>query len=322
MDTSVLSPAPPLVTLMPCGMATPFNQAIRRFLDSAPDHIASIATMLEGNVNHETSYYPAIVEAKNEGALPDILIASDVNDIFHRPFQERFLQDDTFVEYLPHGRNAFLDSQGFFDPHHRVTMLSANLLVIVADLRRLGNRPLPKSWQDLLDPIYQDSIALRGDGKFFCNAVLLPLYKHLGASAITRMSHNVCAGLHPAQMAKMAGNGKDDGPALFVMPFFFYDKIVDKSQVAMIWPTEGAIPSPVFMLLKQSHRHQYQPLVDFLVSQELGDLFASRGFPFCHPASHAELPSPKLFWVGWDYLNTADVGADKDTIQNIMQGCV
>lgn len=44
MDTSVLSPPPPLVTLMPCGMVTPFNQAIRRFLDSAPDHIASIAT--------------------------------------------------------------------------------------------------------------------------------------------------------------------------------------------------------------------------------------------------------------------------------------
>lgn len=315
MSPTITATIPHLVTLLPCGMVTPFNQALRNFLDKHPDAYGDLLAEMEGNVNHENTYYPMLEKAQHPDELPDILIASDVNHLFHRPFQERFLSQGYFQEYLPHGKNALLETQGFYDPRQEFTMLSTNMLVIVADLEKLGDRKIPESWEDLLAPEFRNSIAIRGDENFFCNGVLLPFYHFWGLEAIRDLALNVVDGMHPAQMAKMAGSGKPGAPAIYIMPFFFHDKIVNKSKVRMIWPEEGAIPSPVFLLAKRSAQEEHRPLLDFLLSKDMSDLFTGRGFPFSHPDSHVLLPSQKLFWVGWDFLYNADVGQIKDTIQ-------
>lgn len=320
--SSPSSTVPNLVTLLPCGMVSPFNQALRQFLDSDPAAYQELIAEMEGNVNHENSYYPQLEKATQPSELPDILVASDINHLFHKPFRERFLSQDLFTEYLPHGKNAYLSQQGFFDPLGQFTMLSTNLLVMVVDLEQLGSRPMPGAWKDLLSPEFNKSIVVRGDGNFFCNGVLLPFYRFLGQEAIVQLARNVIGGMHPAEMAKQAGAGKPNSPAIYIMPFFFYDKIAHQSNVAMVWPSEGAIPSPVFLLAKRSALNTYSGLLDFLVSQAMGELFSGRGFPFCHPGTHAQLPGEKLFWVGWDFLHHSDVGSAKDSIQQTFRAAL
>ncbi|HSQ41210.1 MAG TPA: ABC transporter substrate-binding protein [Fibrobacteraceae bacterium] len=310
---------PKFVSMLPCGMVTPFNQALTKFLSQRPELAQELSVDLEGNVNHETSYYPKLELAENPEDLPDILVGSDINNLFHKRFRERFIDKGVFAEYLPYGRNALLDSHAFFDPDRRFTMLSANMLVLVADLERLGSRPVPKSWADLLSSQYENSVAIRGDGSFFCNGVLLPFFKAWKEKGVEQLAKNICAGLHPSQMAKMAGAGQPDTPALFIMPYFFFDKVVHKENVRLIWPEEGAIASPVFILVKPEAAQSRQALLDFLVSKEMGEVFCRRGFPHCHPDTQAELPSQRYFWIGWDYLKNSDVGKDKDVIQEIFQ---
>lgn len=307
------------VSMLPCGMVVPFNQAIRKYLEENTGLFEKFQVELEGNVNHENSYYPQLEKVKTLEELPDILVASDINHLFHQPFREQFIQEKIFQEFLPWGRNPELDQHVFFDPQGNFTMISANLLVIVVHHHQLKGRPIPQSWEDLLSSDFRHSIALRGDNQFFCNGVLLPFYQRWGITAIQALAQNTCQALHPAQMAKLAGSGLQQEPVISVMPYFFYDKIQRKENVSLIWPREGAIPSPVFMLLKKNISRSHQQLAHFLVSEEMAHLFSHRGFPHCHPQGTIDTPQKKFFWVGWDFLNHADVGKAKSEIQQVFQ---
>jgi ABC-type Fe3+ transport system substrate-binding protein len=76
-----------------------------------------------------------------------------------------------------------------------------------------------------------------------------------------------------------------------------------------VWPSDGAILSPIFMLAKKSRRDELQPIVDFLASRELGEILAHKGlFPSTHPEVDNRLePGWAFNWLGWDYVKTRDV---------------
>jgi len=317
-NSETLAQPKDLVTMLPCGMVTPFNQALLAHLKDHPEINPELRIELEGNVNHETSYYPQLETAIHPEELPDILVASDINHLFHLPFRHRFLDSGLFCEYLPHGKHPDLATKDFFDPQGRFTMLSANMLVIVVDKLRIGARKIPRSWKDLLLPEFAQSIGIRGDDNFFCNGVLLPIFTRWGTQAIASFARNIHSGLHPAEMCKCAGADKSGTPALFVMPLFFVEKIARKECIEIVIPEEGPIPSPVFMLAKQSALSKHPALLNYLVSEELGHVFAKRLFPFAHPAITNPTPTDRLFWVGWDFLNHEDVGACKDTIAKTL----
>ncbi len=303
------------VSMLPCGMVTPFRRAVQDYLDAHPGLLPPEASSLEANVNHEKSYYPALEACQSAAELPDILIASDIGNQFHRAFRQRFVESGVFEEFLPHGRNPQLQQAGFFDPSGDYTMYSANLLVLVADYRQLGARRVPRRWEDLLDPQYRNLIAIRGDEDFFCNGVLIPLAHRFGMDAMSRLAPNVREGMHPAQMAKLVGSGKPDSPAVYVMPQFFADKIVHKDAMEVVWPEEGAIPSPVVLLVKREAVARHGQLLDYLTSHDLAEVFTRNGFPSAHPGASDVLHGRPLFWVGWDFLAHEDVGAFKASIQ-------
>lgn len=198
-------------------------------------------------------------------------------------------------------------------------MLTVNPLIIVADLTRVGNRPLPRCWTDLLDPIWNNSITLRGDRQFFCHAVLLPFFKEHGPAAMTALAHNVLRGQHPAQMVKEAGADRPDGAALYVMPDFFAHKIARQERVRIIWPEDGGLISPVTMLVKKSRATELKPITDFLTGPDLAKVFAGAWFPTLHPeVTNALPPQARLKWLGWDYLRNNDLAELNAAIDEIF----
>ncbi len=51
-----------------------------------------------------------------------------------------------------------------------------------------------------------------------------------------------------------------------------------------IWPKDGAIISPIFMLSKRSKKDKLQPIVDFFASKQVGEILSHNGrFPSVHP---------------------------------------
>jgi len=300
--------------MLPCGLRNPFKEFVEAFLQKNKAEFKDLNYLIEGNVNHELSYYPLLDNIKDEDELPDIIVASDVNNFFHRPFMEQFIHNDIFETYEPYTPNFYLEKVAYADPEKHFTMFTANMLVMVVDKEKLGERKMPNKWEDLLDPSFENDVIMRGEEDFFCNAVMLPFYKDKGMESIKILAHNIKSGLHPAEMVKLAGSGKPECAAVYIMPYFF-SKRIKSQKVEVVWPHDGAIASPVFLLAKKSKLNQHKLLLDFLLSKEMAEMLLGRFFPSIHPeADHQCLPQT-VKWLGWDFLKQHNIGALKDEIR-------
>lgn len=308
-----------LMSLMPCGLKVPFARDFEAFMASVIDGGGLPMTcFLESNLNHDISYYTYVSHMETVDDLPDVVVSSDFNAFFHRRFYTRFVQKKCFATVME-GINTspVFQNAGITDPEGHYGILCVNPLIMVADRRACGDRPLPKTWKDLLDPVWKRSITLRGNEHFFCHAVLLPVYKEYGPGAVKALASNIYDGRHPSQMVKTAGSGKS--AALYVMPYFFAKKIPAGKPVSLIWPEDGALASPVTLLVKSSKADELRHVTDYLMGEKLAKVFAGAGFPSFHPAVNDDLPPDAgLKWVGWDYIRGNDIEQQNEEIDRIL----
>lgn len=306
-----------LLALLPCGLKMPFTRAFEAFASTYNEqHDNSLKYLLEGNVNHELSYYAYIDSVESFDELPDVIISSDINSFFHKPFRDKFLAKNGFVDLLPQKIHHDFENIGFDDTERQFTMLSANLLVLVSIDELLEGKPRIESWKDVLKPEFQNSVVMRGQAKFFCNGVLLPFYALFGIDGIVDLARSVRTGVHPSEMVKMIDSGKRDVAPLYIMPYFFAQKIKDKSRISINIPTEGAIASPVQMLVKRTSQDKVKEITAFLCSTEFGQICADAYFPSVNEkVTNTTSYIKKLHWIGWDFLKQNDIGKLKKEIE-------
>lgn len=294
------------LALMPCGLKMPFSRAFSQFLNELQvKEGISIQSAVEGNVNQELSYYSYVDTIESRDELPDIIVSADFNVFLGRRFYDRFVAPGHFAGYgaLPAGPN-FSDAQ-ILDPKNEYTILCVNPLVVVANLDQLGNRNLPRTWDDMLAPEWEKSLIIRGGDGFYCHAVLLPTFKAHGNKGLEALANNVLEGLHPAQMVnRIDSNGSG---ALYVMPAFFADRIRHQERIEVIWPDDGALASPVILQVKPEKKEELKPVLDYLVGRQLAQILAGAGFPVPHADVAADVQTKPLKWLGWDFLRQNDL---------------
>ena len=113
----------------------------------------------------------------------------------------------------------------------------------------------------------------------------------------------------PAEMVKSNVRNTSSGiPTVTVMPYLFAKMVREESPLKAVWPKEGAIASPIFLLTKKSSAEKVKPIVDYLLSPEVGKLLAANGkFPSTHPDVDNGLDeNQSFFWIGWDFINAHD----------------
>jgi len=127
---------------------------------------------------------------------------------------------------------------------------------------------------------------------------------------ITRLARSYKKSLHPAQMVKAKSKGKSENPAVSIIPYFFTQMIQGNNQVA-VWPEDGAVISPIFMIAKKDKKEKTQPIIDFFMSEAVGKVFSANGkFPSTNKLVDNGLsPDQKFKWVGWDFIENTDIGA-------------
>lgn len=306
-----------LLALMPCGLKMPFSRAITAFLNRLRDDQGlEITYAVEGNLNQELSYYSYVEQIDRVDELPDIIVSADFNTFYGRRFYERFVATGHFCGYGSFRYGENFRQAGIVEPNNEYSVLGINPLVMVANLDKLEGRTLPTCWQDLLDPAWNRSVTLRGGNGFFCHAVLLPTYQRYGAKGLQQLGDNVLRGLHPAQMIKHIDSGAPG--AIYVMPEFFAHRVQRKERIRIIWPSDGALASPVTLQVKNKKIAELRPLLDYLTGKELARVLVGARFPVPHGDLDGDVQHRPLLWPGWDYLRRDDLLALNREIDTIF----
>lgn len=314
--------APILLAMLPCPLKVPVEEDFLRRTEAGEwTAFDTSRIVFEGNAT-QTAFYEQVKDYGHEDELPDLVISPGISSFFHDDFRRRFVDRGVFADVTAGWENDRFDGQDLTDPKGWYSVICVNPLVMVADHSRLGELPVPKAWADLLKPEYKRQVAMRGQKGSFCETTLLTLRHIYGLEAVERFGGAVQQGLHPAQMAKHAGSGNPEASPVLIMPYFYAKSIMKKEKVSIIWPEEGAIASPVFLLTKAAARERLKPLTDYLTGVEVSNLYENASFPALNPQVTSKLPDEaRLLWMGWDLVWSGSIQKVKEeTHDRFMAG--
>ncbi|MDP4183330.1 MAG: ABC transporter substrate-binding protein [Bacillota bacterium] len=252
--------------------------------------------------------------------LPDIIASVGFGDFFRREFVEKFVNKGYFkaVPYRKMHKEFIL--AGIIDPKYCYTVYSAFPLVILIDRKKLGNLPVPERWSDLLNPEYADNIILGASHGDIHEELLLYMYKDHGEEGIIKLAPNIKTGWHASQMAKVAGSNSKEGAAIYVIPWMFAKSCPRTDNTKIIWPSDGAIITPNYMLVKETAVDKYSMFIDFLTSPLYGQKSADNYFPAINAEVNNKLPEGASFkWLGWDYIRTHSIDDLKNYVVEVFQ---
>ncbi len=246
-----------------------------------------------------------------EDDLPHVFLSAGFEAFFDRKNMARFKDAEVFVSRTWDQVNPMFAEYDLFDPDRHFAMLAVVPAVFLVDKSQLAEgEELPRSWSDLLSDRYTGRIALPvGDFDLF-NGILVNLWKEYGDEGIAALGRNLLQSLHPSQTTGRFAPSKGKGPLISVIPYFFSKMAKLNPLAEIVWPAEGAIISPIFMLLRRGSPAEAIRIADFFNSQEVGEILAHRGlFPSCHPDVVNHVPDGARFlWFGWDQIRKHDLG--------------
>ncbi|TDT68629.1 ABC-type Fe3+ transport system substrate-binding protein [Hypnocyclicus thermotrophus] len=244
--------------------------------------------------------------------------SSNISDIFISAGFDLFFEDDLMGQYRK--EKIFEDITGITeynkdfkdlnikDPNNYYSIISVVPAVFLVNTEELGNKKFPKTWADILSDEYENSISLPVSDFDLFNAILLNIYKLYGEDGVKRLGRALLRSMHPAQMVK-SDRLKMKKPIVTIMPYFFTKMTGQGGPMVAQWPEDGAIISPIFMLTKKNKKDKLENIAKFFASKEIGEILSHKGlFPSTHPKVDNKLENNKFIWLGWDFINSNDIG--------------
>jgi ABC-type Fe3+ transport system substrate-binding protein len=193
------------------------------------------------------------------------------------------------------------------DPLGRARVLCVNPLVLAVDEERLRGSA-PTSWSDLLDPVFEGGLALRGDGKSVCETTLLSWAGRFGDDALDGFRRAAAAADHPGRMVQALKERRSGMPPVAVLPLFFARILGRIPGFRTIWPSEGAIASPVCLRVREEATPAARALAAHLCGPEFAAVTDGLGMPSCRPGSVGVPEGNTFLWPGWEALRSGDLG--------------
>lgn len=299
--------------VLPCPIRLPLLEKLESWLKENSEIAAKTDYDLKAaSMGLDTAKERVLAADGDAEKLSDLYLSAGFDLFFDRKLMGRYREAGVFedisgLEHLnPDFENEHINLR---DPKGQYTIIGAVACVFMVNTQVLGDRRFPSSWEDLLSPEFENSISLPVRDLDMFNALTLHIRRFFGKEGVEKLGRNLLSGMHPAQMVK-AGK-QQQGPAISITPYFFTQMNDDKSPLVPVWPKEGAIISPIFLLTKAASKEKVKPFVDFLFSKEVGELMSVNGkFPSTNPLVNNNLaPDQSFLWLGWDYIHENDIGA-------------
>lgn len=304
--------------LLPCPVRIPLLEALQEIKGAK-----SVNFNLKAASEGLDWLKESVANAKTEDDLSDIYISAGFDLFFELGLMKQYKDKKVFSDYMPnraYNKDFDNDYLSLRDPNHDYSMIGVVPAVFLVNKSVLGDRPIPRTWEDIFDPIYEGSISLPVSDFDLFNAIMLHIYKEFGPAYINKLSKQLIASMHPSEMVKSDRQSRVK-PAISIMPYFFTKMALPGSVMQAVWPEDGAIISPIFMLSKTNKQQILKPITDFFFSKEVGEILAHRGlFPSTHKDVDNYLKNNTFKWIGWDYINNHDIGAILKECLNRFQG--
>lgn len=252
----------------------------------------------------------AIAQVDSEADLPEIFVSAGFESFFDQRNLRRFSDQGVFVDMAPEGINHCFWGLSLRDPADHFTMLAVVPAVFLINESLLEGDAAPRTWEELLHPRFEGRISLPvGDFDLF-NGILLNLHKRFGEEGVRALSRNMLTSLHPSQTVGRFSSRQPQQPAISIIPYFFSKMTLKSKVIHTLWPEDGAIICPIFMLVRRSALSQARPVAELFLSKAVGEILAHRGlFPVLDPRVDNRLPAGAPFiWLGWDYIQQHDLG--------------
>jgi ABC-type Fe3+ transport system substrate-binding protein len=299
-----------VVGLLPCPVRIPLLEQFNTFIESyKKEEQTPINYELKAASMGLDWVEQHLKGIKDASKLPDLFISAGFDMFFDEKMIGQFKKQGVFKDttgLLTY--NSSFDDITLKDPAGHYSMIGVVPAVFLINLKELGDLPLPQSWEDILDSVFENRISLPvGDFDLF-NAILLNIHKMYGDEGIAKMGNNLLESMHPSQMVK-SDRKKNNKPIITIMPYFFTKMVKEGGTMKAVWPKDGAILSPIFMLSKKDKQEKLQPVIDFFASKPVGEILSHSGlFPSVHPEVDNHISKEnKFMWLGWDYIYANDI---------------
>lgn len=253
-------------------------------------------------------HWQEIWRSRTSDQLPEVICSAGFGHFFEPHFMEQFLQRDVFNSTISGEASWPFKEAGLDDPDGWYGLYAVFPLIMLVDKRRLGVRPMPRRWADLLDPCYEGEIAIGATQGKVHEDVMLYLHKAFGMEGVTALARNIRRGMHGAQMAKLAGSGSEDGAAIYIISWLFARCCARREQVEIVWPEEGAMVTPMLVMAKRDCSAFGRHLFSAVAGSEYGEHSARNFMPARLDGVDNRLPEDARFnWLGWDYIKSRSI---------------
>ncbi len=297
--------------LLPCPVRLPLLEGFDAFIEDFTKTTGQrVSYKLEAASVGADWIEENIKNIEDPEQLPDLFVSAGFETFFDQKTIGHFKDQGTFTDITSASVNHDFDSIQLKDPKGDYSIIAAVPAVFMVNHDVRGDLPVPRTWSDILQPEFAQQVALPvGDFDLF-NAILLALYQEYGEDGIKALGRCMLKSMHPSQMVKNAKRVAEEKPYVTIMPYFFTKMAKMVSSLEIIWPEDGAIISPIFMLTKQASLGKVKPIAEFIAGQGVGEILAQRGlFPSVHPQVDNLLNFPHPWkWIGWDYIYQNDIG--------------
>lgn len=311
--------------LLPCPVRLPLQEQLDVFVaDSEKDGLIIEASLKAASMGLD--WISAEVEAATTAEeLDDIYLSAGFDMFFEDRYFRRFTKEESFINPIEWNainiqfKNAMIDLE---DPQGKYGIVAVVPAVFLVNTKELGDRPVPRSWKQLCDPMYLRSISLPVADFDLFNAILLTMDQKYGRWSVEALGRNMLQSLHPAQMVK-SDKSKSVKPAITIMPNFFTKMVREGSNMLAVWPEDGAIISPVFLIGKQSKAENMRKVARFFASKPVAEILSHQGlFPSLHPDVDNKLPEGNTFmWLGWDFILNHNLNQEFAACEAAFNSC-
>lgn len=298
--------------VLPCPVRIPLMEAFNKWIEGEKDNLnIDVDYELKAAAQGIDWLKEDIEKAESEEDLSDLFISAGFDLFFDNKLMGKFKKRGTF-EDLTGFENLNKDFDNHYislgDPDKEYSIIGVVPAVFLINKEEIEGIDMPTSWEDLFKPEFENRVSLPVSDFDLFNAILLNIYKLYGEEGVRGLKRALFNSMHPAEMVK--SHTKKSRPAITIMPYFFTKMIKEDGPMKAVWPEDGAIISPIFLLSKGSKKDKLKPFVDFFASKEVGEILAHNGrFPSTNPHVDNMVDKDKKFmWLGWDYIKANNIG--------------